>query len=224
MSTESEDKEDKPSEWTRVPAVSGGNGGSKVREALQEGAGQVASVIGGGLRRATAALSAPASSELDQLSSGTDLPEIAVEDALAALSVRLDREADFWRALALKAMSRAAWADRTSQFAAIVAVVGCAALAGITGLEAVFGGGSVRALLVLAGATALVLGSAAAALVSSSIRRGQREISREALARADIAEIRLHRVAVVLAIRNDDRGSLPEALKRLEKDTAAPVR
>ena len=224
MSTEAQDKEDKPSEWTRVPAVSGGNGGSKVREALQEGAGQVASVIGGGLRRATAALSAPASSELDQLSSGTDLPEIAVEDALATLSVRLDREADFWRALALKAMSRAAWADRTSQFAAIVAVVGCAALAGITGLEAVFGGGSVRALLVLAGATALVLGSAAAALVSSSIRRGQREISREALARSDIAEIRLHRVAVVLAIRNDDRNSLPEALKRLEKDTAAPVR
>lgn len=227
MSTEAEDKEakdDKPSQWTRAPSASGGNGGSRVREALEEGAGQVASVIGGGLRRATAALAAPASSEMDQLVGGTDLPEIAVEDALAALSVRLDREADFWRALALKAMSRAAWADRTAQFAAVVAVVGCAALAAITGLEAFFGAGPVRALLVVAGATSLVLGAAAAALVCSGIRRGQREISGEALARADVAEIRLHRVAVVLAIRNEDRGSLPDALKRLEKDTAAPVR
>jgi len=226
MTTETQDTEDKPSEWTRMPASKEdkGNGGARVREAIEHGADHVASALGRGMRKAGDVLGAPASTEVEALMSGSDLPELEGDDAIAALGTRLDREADFWRALALKALGRAAWADRTAHFTALVAAIGCAALAGIAGLEAMFGGAPMKALLVVAGACALLAGAATVAWISHTIRRSQKEIARESLARADLSEIRLHRVAVVMAIRREDPTALPEALKRLERDTSAPAR
>lgn len=233
MTTETQDKDDKPSEWTRLPASKEdkGNGGKRVREAIEQGAevighgaDHVASALGRGMRKAGDVLGAPASTEVEALMSGSDLPELESDDAIATLGVRLDRESDFWRALALKALGRAAWADRTAHFTSVLAAIGCAALAGVAGLETVFGGAPIKSLLVLAGAGALIAGAGTVAWISSGIRRSQREIARESLTRADLSELRLHRVAVVMAIRSEDRAGLPEALKRLERDTSAPAR
>jgi hypothetical protein len=226
MTPSTQDSEDKPSEWTRLPASKEekGNGGARVREAIEHGADHVASALGRGMRKAGDVLGAPASTEVEELMGGSDLPELEGDDPIAELGIRLDRESDFWRALALKALGRAAWADRTAHLTSVVAAIGCAALASVAGLEAMFGGAPMKSLLVLAGATALVTGTTVVALISSSIRRSQRETAQESLTRADLSELRLHRVAVVMAIRREDPSGMAEALKRLEHDTSAPTR
>jgi hypothetical protein len=225
MTIETSDKP-QPSDWTRLPETvpDKGNGAARVREAIEHGADHVASAIGQGMRKASDVLGAPASTEVEELMKGTDLPELDGDDAIVELARRLDREADFWRALALKALGRAAWADRSAHLTAVVAALGCTALAAVAGLEAVFGGAAIKGLLVLAGAAALLAGALMVAWVSSTIRKGQREIARESLTRADLSELRLHRVAVVMAIRKQDPTALPEALKRLERETSAPIR
>jgi hypothetical protein len=55
-------------------------------------------------------------------------------------------------------------------------------------------------------------------LVSASIRRTQREVVRDALLRADLAELRLHRIAIATASLNLDLERARETLVRLEKD------
>ncbi|MGZ3477348.1 MAG: hypothetical protein ACXWUG_28050, partial [Polyangiales bacterium] len=62
------------------------------------------------------------------------------------------------------------------------------------------------------------LGAMVTTWASASIRRSQREIVRDALARADLAELRLHRVALAMASVKADPDRAREALARLEKD------
>jgi len=224
------EEQDEPSEWTRLPDRQeerpSGAGRSDVRHTLEEGAGAIAAVVGKGMRRAATMVGAPASSEVEELMDSTDLPEVGPEpDALNALAVRLDREADLWRALALKAVARAAWVDRTAHAAAVIGALGTLALASISGLRALFGGVSWQtAGMVGMGLLALATGATLMGVVGAVIRKGQREIWRDALCRADLTELRLHRVAVVLATRKDAAQGYAEALRRLERETSAPAR
>ena len=60
--------------------------------------------------------------------------------------------------------------------------------------------------------------------VSGRVRRAQREVVKDALARADLAELRLHRVSIVLASRKLEGDGYAAALLRLERDAGAPPR
>lgn len=232
MTTHEEEKveaeREESSGWTRLPKSSEESASKRVavRRALEQGAVEAAAVLGRGMRRAAEMVGAPSATELDSLVEGSDLPELGPgPDTLSALALRLDREADLWRALALKAMSRSAWADRTAHGASVVAAVGCVGLAGIAAMEALFSGATWhKALMVAVGGLLLVVGALVVGGAGSAIRRAQREVARESLARADLAELRLHRVAVVLAVRKEDPGAFVEALRRLEREVCSSAK
>lgn len=194
--------------------------GARVRDVIEHGAAEVATAIGRGVTKASDVLTAPKASELEHMMASTELPEIEGDDPLGAMAVRLDHEAEFWRSLALRALTRAAWADRTANFGAALAMLGCAALAIVTGLQAMFGAAPARAWLIISGAVSLGLGAAITAWVAASIRRSQREIATDALERAGQSEQRLRRVAVALALRAHEPASSYESLKRLETESA----
>jgi len=195
--------------------------------AVQQGASRVASQVKEGIRRASGALAAPTGTELETLLPGADLPEIGGEgDVVAALAIRLDREADFWRGLALRSLARAAWADRLAQIVAVLAGAGGMALAVIAAFGALFGASAEggRAILLLTATAALVVACVLVSAVSGRARRAQREVVKDALARADLAELRLHRVSIVLAARKLEGDGYAAALLRLERDAGAPPR
>ncbi len=226
-----------PSAWSKLPdekpaeAPAGRPSTERLREAVREGAAQVASAtaqaaarLSEGVKKASAAFDAPQSAQLEEMLRGADLPSLAAEDAVAALALRLDREADFWRGLALRALARGQWADRVGLGVATLAAIGGAALAVVAGLGALFGGAASRAVLVLAGMAVLATAALVVAWASSGIRRAQRELARDATSHADLAELRLHRVAVLLALRKESPEAARDALLRLERDIAAPPR
>lgn len=173
-----------------------------------------------GLRRATRALEGPTGADVAALIADTNLPEIEGEDALSALARRLDREADLWRNLAIRELAHIAWANRIGHAASIVTILGIVCLAGVAAFGALFGAGGARAVLVGVGALALALGTLAVSWSASATRRSQREVVREALVRADLAELRLHRVALAIAAVKLDPTNAPSAIARLEKDVA----
>jgi hypothetical protein len=150
----------------------------------------------------------------------TNLPEVEGEDPLAALAKRLDREADLWRNLAIRELAHVAWANRIAHGASIVTMIGVVTLAGVAAFGALIGGAGSRAVHVAAGALALAIGTVVVAWVCASIRKTQREIVRDALARADLAELRLHRVALAMAARTIDPERVRESLVRLERDVS----
>jgi hypothetical protein len=194
---------------------------SKV-EAAMERAGAVAGTlgqgIGGGLREAGKALAAPKGTDVESLLDSTNLPAIDAQDPLQDLAHRLDREGDLWRNLAFRELANARWSHRMLQIVGGLMVVSSVGLAVLAGLGGLFGGSADRAVLIGVGALVLALGAAVFALVQSIVRRGQREALREALARADLAELRLHRVAVALAARSAAPEQTAEVLARLERD------
>jgi len=244
MASETE-RAEQASGWTQLPSSEASEAAAaapahgeprpsteRLRAAMKEGASQVATAtaevasrLSEGVKKASAAFDAPQGTQLEGLLEGADLPSLAAEDAVAALALRLDREADFWRGLALRALARGQWADRVGLGVATLAAIGGAALAVVAGLGALFGaaGGS-RALLVLSGMAVLAVAAAVVAWVSSGIRRAQRELARDATAHADLAELRLHRVAILLALRKEGGEVARDALLRLERDVAAPPR
>lgn len=193
------------------------------RAAIQGGAVKVTSEMGQRLQKASDAFEAPPGVELDGLYSNADLPPIDLDDPMGSLVARLDRESDLLRGLALRALSRAGWADRVAQGAGLFMGLGAAALAIIAGLGALFGaeGASSRALLLFAALGALVVGAAVVTWISASIRKAQRDIARDAMERADLVEIRLHRISVVAAIGKCDDAEGRKALSRLERDVSA---
>jgi hypothetical protein len=218
------DAPESPSAWSRLPTDEAGT----VRP-LTARAGTTAQRLAGqvkdGVRRASEALAAPRETDLESLVAGTDLPEIQGEpDVIAALAIRLDREADFWRALALRSLARAAWADRLAQIMAVLSGTGAMGLAGLAGFAALVGASPERAVLLLAGTASLAAAALIVSMVAGRARRGQREVISDALGRADLAELRLHRVSVVLAARKLDEAQQTAALLRLERDVGAPVR
>ncbi len=240
MSTAAAEKKTRPSSWTRL------DGGRQddndepddreqtdpepsskkpsVLDTAREEVGEIAAKLDRSLKKASRALAAPDPSDIRKLYSGADLPDISAKDALQTLAYRLDREGDLWRGLALRALTRAVWADRFTQAAAVIAAVGCAGLAVVAGLGSLFSSEAPygRILLLLAGAIVLVGGALLVAFSSASVRRAQRSIAQQAQRRADLAELRLHRVAIVLATRGTSEELFREALVRLEHDASAP--
>lgn len=221
-----------PSGWSRLPAEDDREDGDEGEREPTSGSSRagdvtdIASRLGAGLERATRELAAEAGSDLEGLLGEADLPEIGRDDPLAAMALRLDREADLWRRLAMRALARSRAADRVAYLAAGVALLGAVALGVVAGLGALFGvedpGG--RALLVATGVATVCAGAGCVVLLTRSVRRSQGEVRRAALARADLAELRLHRLGVVLALRDHDDDAARAALARLERDVSAPAR
>ena len=77
-----------------------------------------------------------------------------------------------------------------------------------------------RAILAVDAGVLLAAGALLYLWIGNSIKRTQRESVKEALSRADLAELRLHRLAVVLAWKKTEPAAFREALARLEKDAS----
>lgn len=190
-----------------------GSLGNGLRDA---GAG-VAGSIGTGLREASAALRGPEGAEIEGLLSQTDLPDLSGDDPLRALAARLDREADLWRNLAFRELAQERWTNRIVQTVAVTVAAGAFVAAALAVLGAMVGAHG-RVPLLLTSVGLLIAGGLGTVAVAHTVRRSHREVLRNALARADLAELRLHRVAVALAARALDPGRAVEAL---ERDTRA---
>jgi hypothetical protein len=228
-------KRKEPSSWSRLPEEAPDasarepeehdrSSTTELLDHTREQVGRAASRIGESLRHASDVLAAPAAGDVEGLLSSADLPELESPDPLSSLSRRLDREADLWRALALRALARAGWADRFTQAVAVLSAIGCVALAAVAAVSALFAAGSpgTRSLLLLTGGAVLCAGSAAVAWTAAGVRRAQHTIARDASRRGDLAELRLHRIGAILAIRQLAPEKLPQALERLEQDVSAP--
>lgn len=213
----------KSSVAARVSTILSG-GADVMRDVVRGSAKKVSAEVGESFDRAKAALSEPPAPELEALFTSADLPEIAAADPIGSLALRLDHEADLWRSLALRALSRAALADRIVQTSGIVVGLGAIALAVIAGLGALFGATNVseRLWLICGALLALSVGVALVTWISGTIRRAQREIAREAMMRADLSELRLHRIGMVSALFQMDQDAGRQALLRLERDVSAP--
>lgn len=159
-----------------------------------------------------------------------DLPELDGGNPLSSLGIRLDREADLWRSVAMRQLARAAWMDRIAISTSVVSMVGVMVLAAIAAFRALFVSASSAALasqgfgvalLLLVGALLVLVGSWRLTRAAAQIRAGQIAVAREALARADVSELRLQRLAVLLETRGADPESYRAALRQLETEIRA---
>lgn len=195
-----------------------------VGAAVQNGIGPVADRVGDAVRSGVGtverALDDPAKSLAAEMLEQAKLPEIAGEDSLVSLGIRLDREADFWRGLALRQLSRAAWMERLSISSTIVLLIGVVVLASIGAFRALVASDAAVHVAILLGASAvlLVLGAATIQRATAKVRQGQLEVAREALTRSDLSEARLHRLAALLEMRASDPEGYRTALRELEAD------
>lgn len=205
------------SAYAKLPDAENESPAKKVLSTAGEHASKVAHTVGQGLRRAGRELDAPANADVAALIADSNLPEVAADDTLGSLARRLDREADLWRNLAIRELVHVAWANRIAHLASSLTMVGVLVLAGIGAFESLFAANSSRAIYLLVSAGVLALGALVATAASASVRRSQREVVRDALVRADLAELRLHRVAVAMASARAE-GSERESLVRLERD------
>lgn len=197
--------------------------GAAVSTTLAPAADRAAQAVRTGARSVERALEDPTAAAASEILSQADLPEIAADDPLLALASRLDREADLHRGLAMRQMARAAWMDRLAAIASVVSLFGVVVLASIAAFRALFALGDALSASLLLGVAALLLflGAFTAYRVTSKIRAAQLLSAREALARADLSEARLHRIAAVLALRQTDSEVYAATLRALEADTRA---
>jgi hypothetical protein len=217
------------------PAATAGRalGGAKDRVValsgrVAAGVAPVADKLGAGVRaglgkvgealRDDAAAAVPA-----ELLAQAELPELSTGDALLSLAARLDREADFWRLVAMRQLARAAWTERLGLSASIALLIGALVLAAVAGFRALFatGGGAGTAMLVAVGLGALLVAALVVSFVSARVRGGQAAAQREALLRADLAEARLHRIGLLLTLRERDPEAFVAAIRELEHDVRA---
>ena len=223
-------KEERSSGYARLPKIArdeaskaldvAEHAAERLAEGTKDAARHLGRDVGRGLRAASHAFDEPAGTKIEGLISEANLPALAGDDPLAELAARLDREGDLWRNLALRELARHAWAGRLAQIVAVVAVLGDAALACIAAMGALFGGEHAheKLALILGGVASLTVGAIVVAWVSASSQRTQRAVAAEALARADVVELRLHRIGVALAARKIDPERARESLARLERD------
>lgn len=188
-----------------------------------ESTGRAASHVGRGVTRglasAQARVQAGIESEQEEwraAESGADLPDVRADAPLADLAVRIDREADFWRAFAVRSLRPGG--PRNVAIAAagigvssgvVLGVVG--AFGAILGIESA-GVDLVETAVAVAG---LLL---SAVLMAAFVERTRRDVAARALERAEVAERRLERVAAILALEKADPTRFREALGRLERD------
>jgi hypothetical protein len=176
--------------------------------------------IGRGVRTAARTLGPPTGTEVEGLIAGTDLPSLEGDEPLRELAMRLDREADLWRNLAFRELARNVWLQKFTIAVTLIVLAGESALVALASLGVIFGDDGSR--VPLLSASALVLLAALGALfgIVTVMRRQQSRVADGALRRADLAELRLHRIAFALAWEKVDRARLGDALIRLERDAA----
>jgi hypothetical protein len=190
-------------------------------ELVHETTGDVIHGLGQGFERAGAALATPANADVTALLAAVDLPELASEGPLGAIALRLDREADLFRGVALRELARVGWVSRITQTmvvataACAVAVAACAVVLAVFGvtLEGRLG------LLVLAAAVVGVAGVGVAAS-AARMRTAHTQLAHDALARARLIEDRLFRVGLTMEWRSAGPTLYQDALARLERDAA----
>lgn len=187
-----------------------------------EDADEVVREVSKGLRVAKAAMTESAATSIEGLISQTNLPALDGDDPLHDLATRLDREADLWRNLAFREMARMAWSARFITGVAVLVVLSDLALAAVAGLGALFGAEQAagRSMLVGVAAVVVTLALAVVPAIALASKRSQRELVQSALSRADVAELRLHRVGIALAYKRTDETRYMEALTRLERDAS----
>lgn len=190
---------------------------SKIADALEEGARDALKGLERGLVKADDALKAPDGSDLSALLGSTDLPELPTEGALGSLGVRLDREADLHRNVALRELGRVAWVDRITLIVALAAFLGEAAIAACATASTLVGIVEGRSGLFLLAALILAAGAAGFAAIVASSRRLHRDLAMDALARARSIEEELFRLGVVMEWRAAGPTLHQEALARLER-------
>jgi hypothetical protein len=176
--------------------------------------------IGRGVRSAARTLGPPTGTEVEGLIAGTDLPSLVGEEPLRELAARLDREADLWRNLAFRELARGVWTQKVTMAVAFFVLAGECALVALASLGVIFGDDGSRVPLLVTSALVLAAGLGAFFAVATVHRRGQSRVVEHALRRADLAELRLHRLAFALAWEKVDGARLGDALIRLERDAA----
>lgn len=205
-----------------------------VGSAIQGSVAPVAERMGAAFERGVSgvgrALEDPADGGGGELLRQADLPELDGGNPMSSLGLRLDREADLWRSVAMRQLARAAWMDRIAISTSVVSMVGVMVLAAIAAFRALFVSASSAALaiqglgvalLLLVGALLVLVGSWRLTRAAAQIRAGQIAVAREALARADVGELRLQRLAVLLETRGADPESYRAALRQLETEIRA---
>ncbi|HRI66992.1 MAG TPA: hypothetical protein PK156_22260 [Polyangium sp.] len=197
-----------------------GEVGTAVQNGLGPVAGRVGDAVRSGVGSVERALDDPAKSLAAEMLEKSDLPQIAGDNPLGSLTNRLDHEADFWRGVAIRQMARAAWMDRVSISSTVVLLVGVGILAAISAFRALFASEAAIAVTILLGASALLLliGAAMIQRATMKVRQGQFEVVRDALARSDLAEARLHRLAALVEMRSSDPEGYRTALRELESE------
>jgi hypothetical protein len=175
-----------------------------------------------GLTEANAALTTPEGAELAPLLAATDLPELPSEGPLGSIGVRLDREADLLRNVALRELARVGWMERISLMVIIAAVISEIVVAGCATLSAMMGGDGRVGLFALA---ALILAGAAGGttFVIAKSRAAHRQLAAESLTRARKVEERIFRLALVMEWRLAGPELYQDALARLERDVSPPT-
>jgi len=184
----------------------------------------VADKLTANLRRARAALGDEALAALERsLRDGADLPELALDDPLLALTVRLDREADQWRRLALEQQLHARRAGRFALAMMVVAAMLLVALVTTTLLSLLFSATDLggRAWLVLSVSAAIVFVMLSGARVARLARGDHAKDSVRAERHARRIEDVLFRLGVWLALREADPESYAASLRR---EADAPLR
>lgn len=217
--TEEADAPGAGSEQSTVRAVAA-EVGAAIRGSVAPVASRVGTAVRAGIGSVERALDDPERSVSPELLKQADLPELEGGQPLASMAVRLDREADLWRTMAMRQLARAAWTDRLAVTSTLFALVAVLVLATIAGFRAMFAseGAVPIALLLLTATVLLIAGSLTIGRAWARVRHGQLEVARDALIRADLAEARLHRLAVLMEIRALDTQGYPASLHALEED------
>jgi hypothetical protein len=180
-----------------------------------------ASVVGTGVKKGLATAKAGIDRANDHLEAEdqrwearkerTDMPGIGADDPLGDLAIRLDRQADFFRELAIDAMRPGA--VRGAMIGLVVSLAAVTAALGLVATWRAFTGEAViEGLPHLAAAVAIA--GTASGLAGWIVERGRAAVAHEALSRAEEAEARLCRVAELIALEKHDRAALVEVLAR----------
>jgi len=212
-----QDADDEPKKTAREVL---GDVGNAVQTGFAPVAGRVEEAVRSGVGRVERALDDPAKSVGNEMLDQADLPQITGEDPLGSLGNRLDREADFWRGVAMRQLTRAAWMDRLSISSTVVLLVGVVVLASIAAFRALVASDAAVQVSILVGVATLLLliGALTIQRATNKIRQGQLDVARDALQRSDLAESRLHRLAALIEMRTSDQEGYRTALRDLESD------
>lgn len=192
-------------------------------ELVQESAGEVIEGIGQGFERgfdrAGAALATPESADVTALLAAVDLPELASDGPLGAIALRLDREADLFRGIALRELARVGWVERIAQTVVVAAATCEVAVAVVAVMLAVFGTPADGRLgLLFLAASVVGLAGVGVAASAARMRTAHTRLADDALARARALEERLFRVGLTMEWRNAGPTLYQDALARLERD------